>query len=83
VPRYHFNVYDGVNIIDDIGTELPNPQAAQIEAVAYAGALLRDSAKLMRLGSDWHMEVTDDRNSVLFRLDFHIAGSPAVPTSLK
>jgi hypothetical protein len=79
MPRYHFNIHDGVDIRDDTGTELPNPRAAQIEAIAYAGALLRDSAKSIRLGADWHVEVTDHSGLILLRLDFHITGRAAAP----
>ena len=36
MPRYHFNVHDGVSLPDRDGVELPNLPAARKEAVRYA-----------------------------------------------
>jgi hypothetical protein len=49
MPRFHFNVHDGKNIIDEQGTELPNWQAARIEAIHLAGNILRDEAQSIAL----------------------------------
>jgi hypothetical protein len=70
VPIYHFNVRDGSNIPDPDGTELPNLKAARVEAVKLAGRLLLDEPDTFWEGSDWHVEVTNDRGLILFRLDF-------------
>ena len=70
MPIYHFNVRDGSNIPDPDGTELPNVQAARVEAVKLAGRLLLDEPDTFWEGSDWHVEVTNDRGLILFRLDF-------------
>ena len=78
MPRYHFNVYDGHNIVDDIGAELPNPTFARREAIRYAGALLEDEAKRLGLGDEWRMEVTDATGLILFSLDFTVTESPAM-----
>lgn len=77
MPRYHFNVYDGVSAPDPEGYELVDWQAARLEAVRLAGELLREDAKRIAIGEDWYMEVTDDTGLVLFRLDFSVMEAPA------
>ena len=42
MPLYYFNVYDGVSIIDEEGSELPDMNFARREAIWYSGALLED-----------------------------------------
>jgi hypothetical protein len=79
MPRFHFNVYDGVDAPDCDGTELPDWDTAREEAIRLSGELLRDSAKQMALGEDWRMEVTDETGLILFRLDFTVMGSSALP----
>ena len=79
MPRYHFNIYDGITSIDRDGTELPDVQSARREAMILAGAVIEDSAKISKLGEEWRMEVTDDTGLLLFRLDFMVSQAPAVP----
>ena len=74
MPRFHFNVYDSVCVLDPEGTELADLQAARVEAVRYAGALLADDAQRVAAGVNWRMEVTDDTGLVLFRIDFAVLG---------
>lgn len=70
MPRYHFNVHDGADIPDRDGTELASVSVARVEAVKLAGRLLMDEPARFWDGSDWHLEVTDERGHILFRLDF-------------
>lgn len=82
MPRYHFNVYDGVTLLDKKGVELPDTNFARREAIRYSGALLEESAEQDNLGAEWRMEVTDATGLILFRLDFFVTPSAAaVPTS--
>lgn len=81
MPRFHFNVYDGKSAIDTEGTELPDWQVAQIEAVRLAGEILKDDAQRVVLGEDWRIEVTDQTGLVLFQLTFQVITSPAVAQS--
>lgn len=76
MPRYHFNVYDGVTLLDNKGVELPNTNFARREAIRYSGALLEEGAEQDNLGTEWRMEVTDDSGLILFRLDFFVTPSP-------
>ena len=78
MPHFHFNVYDGVSDTDRIGTELPNWQAARLEAIRRAGEILKDDPRRLALGEDWRMEVTDETGLILFRLDFTVVGSSAL-----
>lgn len=81
MPRYHFNVYDGVTLLDKKGVELPNSNFARREAIRYSGALLEDGAEQDNLGAEWRMEVTDDTGLILFRLDFFVTPSPVMRPS--
>ena len=82
MPRYHFNVYDGVTLLDKKGVELPNATFARREAIRYSGVLLEEGADKDDLGAEWRMEVTDETGLILFRLDFFVTPSP-VMRSLK
>ncbi|RYF22147.1 MAG: hypothetical protein EOO77_04700 [Oxalobacteraceae bacterium] len=82
MPRYHFNVYDGVILLDKKGVELPEIMFARREAIRYAGVLLEEGARLENLGSEWRMEVTDDAGAILFRLDFFVTPSLNTTSSL-
>ena len=83
MPRYHFNVHDGIDIIDRIGIELPGIIFARREAVRYAGTLLEQGAGKILPGADWRMEVMDHTGLLLFRLDFNVAASPAAESAMK
>ena len=78
MPRYHYNIYDGHSSPDMEGTDLPNWQMAQYEAVRLAGAVIADKADRILRGEDWRMEVTDHTGLILFRLDFSFQRSAAV-----
>jgi hypothetical protein len=78
VPRFHFNVCDGVNLPDREGTELSDYAEARVEAMRLAGEILKNTAHRLALGEDWHMEVTNERGLVLFRLTFQVVEAPAV-----
>jgi len=78
MPRYFFNVYDGVSMPDATGTELPDWQDARVEAIQRAGAIFQANAARIALGEDWHIEVTDARQLVLFRFDFIAQEAPVL-----
>lgn len=77
MPRYHFHVHDGHDLLDDIGTDLPDIVLARREAIRYAGKLLEEGAGAIRAGSEWRMNVTDHTGLLLFQLDFSVSPSPA------
>jgi len=78
MPRYFFHVRDGHSSPDDVGTELANWHEARIEAVRFAGEIIRDHAQQIALGQDWYVEITDEQQVVLFRIDFLTTESPVI-----
>ena len=78
MPRYYFNIYDGVSLPDDTGSELLDWREARVEAIRLAGEIFRDNAQTIALGEDWHIEVTDERQLVLFRFDFISQEAPVL-----
>lgn len=70
MPRFHFNVYDGVSTHDRDGIVLADLSEARRHALSRAGALLDEEEQRGRLGEDWRLEVTDENGRLLFRLDF-------------
>ncbi len=82
VPRFYFQIEDGKKIEDHDGTELPDLQSVRVEAVALAGALLKDHAPTWD-GSDWKMTVTDEAGRPVFKLCFsaETLGTKAHPSA--
>jgi hypothetical protein len=72
MPRFFFNVQDGVDLRDDEGMLLPDLDAARRLAIQYAGALLGESGQSIGFGDTWHLEATDEAKKVVFRLDFRV-----------
>ena len=81
MPRFHFHIFDGRDQRDEDGTELPDFKTARLEAIRYAGEVLRDQADRVALGEHWRMDVTDESGLVLLRLDFSALAKPAAPHS--
>jgi hypothetical protein len=79
VPRYHFNVFESTDGLDEGGVDLPDKDAARIEAIRYAGISLGDAAsKGSSLRHEWRMEVTDEIGLLLFLLEFRVTEAPSV-----
>ena len=72
MPRYFFNVNDGLNITDDVGLECASVDAALREAVRYAGSLLQESGNRLGLGDTWSLEVTEEGAASTFCIDLQI-----------
>ena len=77
MPRYFFHVIDGYSTRDMDGTELPNIYAAQHMAIRTSGEILRDMGAKFWDGTEWTMEVADERGQVLFILRFSAEERPA------
>jgi hypothetical protein len=63
-----FNVHYGKDLPDDRGTELPDRDAAHLEAIVSAGEMLRESRRKFLRGDVWQMHVTDEAGSTVCRL---------------
>jgi hypothetical protein len=83
VPRYHFNVHDGVQQFDNEGTELSDWKEARLHAIRYAGEIIKSDAKSIAVGEDWRIEVTNHEGLILFQLSFLIIEAPAILRSEK
>lgn len=83
MPRFHFNVHDGVSSYDTEGTELPDWQTARIEAIRLAGEILKDDAHRIALGEDWRIEVTDPTGLLLFQMTFLVVTAPVMERSVQ
>ncbi len=57
LPRFLFNVRDGVGYPDRQGTELPDLNAARNEAIRFSGALLKDQPETYGLPSHVQAQV--------------------------
>ena len=71
MKRYFFNLSDGTFEPDQEGTELPDDQHAQQQAIRFAGDVLRHEPH--RLG-DGHLriDVSVANESVLFAIDISL-----------
>lgn len=72
MPRYFFNVNDGLDITDDVGLECASLDAALREAVRYAGALVQESGNRLGLGDTWSLEVREEATASTFCIDLQI-----------
>ena len=60
MPRYYFHILNGKMLIDDVGVEVADTEAAKLEAVKYAGNVLTSEHPTdMWRGIPWEMKVTD------------------------
>ncbi len=72
MPRYFFHIHDGQDYPDAEGTELPDLQAARVEAFRTSGELLRghEGSAEFWSGDDWTMNVMDEGGRPVFTLRF-------------
>jgi hypothetical protein len=70
MPRFFFNVHDGVDILDDEGMELPGPDEARAQAIITAGEMLKEKGRAFWPAVEWAMEVTDESGGTVCKLKF-------------
>ena len=71
MPRYFFHLsYDRTPTMKNEGLDLPDDQAAWIEATAACGELLRDLNGGLEPGGEWTMIVKDEAGLDIYELDF-------------
>jgi len=68
VPRYHFNIFHDRVYWDDVGEELPDQDAAWVEATRTAGEMIKNLDGKLKPGRDWRMEVTDEFQNPLWEI---------------
>jgi hypothetical protein len=79
LPRYFFHISDNSVFPDQDGTLLPNLAAARVEAVAVAGAMLRDHAPDFWVSGEWKVVVTSEDRVVLFTICCQALAAPSPP----
>ena len=78
MPKYFFHIRDGEYMPDEVGMELSGLAAAKRETIAFASRLMANNADKFWGGEDWFVEVTDDRDLLLFKLKFSAIMAPAL-----
>ena len=72
MARYFFHVIDGKFFVDEEGTECLNLTHVREQAIATAGAILKDLGGAFPSGLEWQMHVTDEEKVTLFKLRFSL-----------
>ncbi len=70
MPRYFFNTYDDVIATDDEGLELPNIEAARLQAIIGARDLIVTQVRHgYMIRSHW-IDVVNERGDILVKVTF-------------
>lgn len=80
MPRYHFNLYEGREILDHEGTDLADLQAAQDEALRFVGELLIADGKRLASNRGCCLVVKDEHDVTRFRLDVTLTLETSFPS---
>jgi hypothetical protein len=78
MPRFYFDIADGLAVQDDEGLELEGLNAARIEAVRLSGQLLKNSPDRFLSVGEWSCTVLNEDKLVLFVLHFYAAEAPVL-----
>jgi hypothetical protein len=71
MPKFYFTVRDGRNSeLQNEGIDLPDKNAAWVEATTACGELLRDLDGRLNPGDEWCMRVKDNIGADIFLLEF-------------
>ena len=72
MPLYFFNIYDGMTIIDETGTDIS--ALADIRKIAFQTALevLGNQQRPIAREEPWKMEVVDENGEVVLRVKFEV-----------
>jgi len=70
MPLYFFHVIDGTSHRDESGTELPDIDTAQAQAIRLSAEILREMGARFWSGLEWKLEVSDEYGRILFLLSF-------------
>jgi hypothetical protein len=76
LPRYFFQIFDGVSMPDLEGTECADIYVAQSEALRMSGEIMRDLGSRFWDGPEWRLEVTDADGRKLFVIRFSAEEMP-------
>lgn len=84
MPRYFFNLHDGYDFIDDVGSEHPDLHSARAEAVENLGERMRGSLLIDRDVSACLINVTDEAGVTVLIVSLCAAAQiiPPVPSAM-
>lgn len=77
MPRYFFQIDDGIALHDEEGAEFRDVAAAKCEAVKLAGQMICDSADTFWSRQEWKLTATNENGLTLFCLHFLGVEAPA------
>lgn len=77
MPRYFFHSRDGVAYRDPNGLELPDMDAAGLEAMRYLAEIIRDDAAEVWRAGDLQLTIADEHGAEL--CVFSVTRRDAVP----
>lgn len=70
MPRYFFDIVDGEDLPDLVGSEWPDIQAARVEAVRYSAEVLKEMPDRFWNAEEWTMTVSTAEKTPQFTLKF-------------
>lgn len=70
MPRYFFDVYDDVIAPDEEGMELPNEQAARLQALIGARDIMSEQVRHGYLVRSHWIDILDERRALLAKVTF-------------
>ena len=70
MARYHFNIADGTEQSDPVGTELDSLQQVRHEALRFSGEVLREMGDEFWDDTEWKLTVTDNAGAKVLTLKF-------------
>ena len=68
MARYYFNIVEDDHKVDAIGADYLDPEIARMEAVRFAGEILRSEPERLWKGTELRIEATDEWGTVLFTI---------------
>jgi hypothetical protein len=78
MPRFHFNLHDGVNHRDFVGKELSCIAQARSGAIRFSSEFLQLNTLNFWIDDEWRMDVTDHAGLILFSVNFFSIDAPAL-----
>lgn len=79
MAQYIFNIVEEGKAPDTIGTEYPSAEVARMEAVRFAGELLKLEPERLWKGAELRIEATDEAGLLMFTIVIVGVDSPSLP----
>ena len=70
MPRYFFDIVDGQDLPDLVGSDWPDLRAARVEAVRYSAEVLKEMPERFWNAEAWTMTVSTAEKIPQFTLKF-------------